>query len=59
MTSESLEQNTKTEDRILNGKLSILRVLLQKYPKRKQEIGKTLVPHLLHDCLFEVPHRSG
>lgn len=39
--------------------MALLRVLMQKYPKRKKEIGKILVHHLLNDCLFQVPFVSA
>ena len=38
--------------------MGVLRGLLQKYPARKAEIGARLVPFLLNDCLFQIPHGS-
>ena len=49
---ETKESNTKSEDKILVGQMTILKALLQKYPKLKKPIGIKLVPHLLSDCLF-------
>lgn len=56
---EIKETDTKSEDKILVGLMYTLQVLLQKYPAKKKEIGAKLVPHLLNDCLFEIPHGSG
>jgi hypothetical protein len=39
--------------------MNTLHFLLQKYPAKKKEIGAKLVPHLLSDCLFEIPQGSG
>ena len=58
-TREIKETNTKSEDKILVGLMGILRALLQKYPKKKAEVGAKLVPHLLSDCFFEIPQGSG
>jgi len=54
-TREIKEINTKSEDTVLVGMMTILNAILQKYPARKKDIGAMLVPHLLHDCLFEIP----
>ncbi len=44
---------------MLSGTMAMLKGLLQKYPVRKAEVGASLVSHLLHDCLFQVPHGAG
>ena len=56
---ETRETDTKQEDRVLVGMMAVLTGLLQKYPARKREVGARLVPHLLNDCLFQVPDGSG
>lgn len=56
---ETVEGTSKHEDRVLVGMLTSLRALVQKYPASKSELGADLVPHLLKDCLFDIPHRTG
>ena len=36
--------------------MTILKVILQKFPEKKSEIGQKLMQYLLHDCLFEAPN---
>lgn len=43
----SPDSTGKHEDRGIVGLMGLLGVLLQKYPKRKAEIGSKLIPHLL------------
>ncbi|CDW78729.1 UNKNOWN [Stylonychia lemnae] len=52
---EIREKNTQDTDFLLIGKMKILKVLLQKFPQYKQQVGKFLTGYLLHQCLFEVP----
>lgn len=33
-------------------------MLLAKYPVQKAVTGQSLLPYLLHDCLFEIPHQT-
>ena len=49
----------KHEDRGIAGLMGLLGVLLQKYPKRKAEIGSKLIPHLLQQCLLQVAKGPG
>jgi len=56
---ESEETDTKQEDRVLVGMMTVLTGLLQKYPARKAEVGSRLVSHLLNVCLFRIPHGQG
>jgi ubiquitin carboxyl-terminal hydrolase 9/24 len=56
---EGQETDTKKKDEILIGMLGVLQGLLQKYPSKKKEIGAKLVPHLLKDCLFQIPSNTG
>ena len=57
--AERTEAAAKHEDRCFVGMVTLLGVLLQKYPQRKAEIGCKLVPHLLQQCLFQVPQGAG
>jgi hypothetical protein len=56
---EPRETDTKQEDRVLIGMMTVLKALLQKYPARKAEVGARLVPYLLNDCLFKIPQAVG
>ena len=56
---QSPETPGRQEDRGVAGTLSLLGVLLQKYPKRKAEIGSKLIPHLLQQCLLQLPKGPG
>lgn len=53
------EVGSGKEDQVFIGMLGVLRVLMQKYPARKPDIGAQLVQHLLHECLFKVPHGAA
>lgn len=53
---EIVERNTNDIDYLLAGRMKILRVLLQKFPELKQDVGEALTHHLIHHCLFEVSH---
>lgn len=52
---EHKEANTESVDKTLVGIMSLLRVLIEKYPGRKAGTGSKLVPYLLAECLFKVP----
>jgi hypothetical protein len=34
----------------------LLKSLLKQFPQQKKLIGSQLLKHLVHDCLFEIPH---
>jgi hypothetical protein len=56
---EVREKNTNDTDNLLVGKMKLLKSLLQKFPEQKRIIGEYLTKHLIHDCLFEIPHGSA
>lgn len=56
---ELKEKNTTDTDHLLVGKMKLLKSLLQKFPEQKRVVGEYLAYHLIHDCLFEIPHGSS
>ncbi len=56
MQRDIIERTTKDEDLLLMGYMQLLTVLLQKCPAAKRAAGEVLMRHLIHDCLFEIPH---
>lgn len=56
MTREIKESTTQDCDHLLQGAILLLSNLLQKFPDQKSLVGSKLLKHLIHDCLFEIPH---
>lgn len=53
---EIKESTTQDCDNLLQGSILLLSSLLQKFPEQKGQVGSKLLRHLIHDCLFEIPH---
>jgi hypothetical protein len=53
---EIIERTREDTDYLLRGYMNLLANLLQLYPYVKLDCGKTMASHLIHECLFEIPH---
>lgn len=56
---EIKEKSAAEPDQLLIGKMKLLKSLLQKFPEQKRIVGDYLTQHLIHNCLFEIPHGSA
>lgn len=49
---QTLEHSCQEKDIILDGLLKVIQMFVQRFYEWREDLGKELLPFLLHDCLY-------